>query len=324
MKAWLIATAANPSADQRYRLETTLLLTSMRRSHGADLSPLHGNLDASDAKLRTWTQEFLIQQGDPFVLNRILAQCSAYSGKRPGMMLEGCLNPLARMGAGARRAMPWLLGALDKPDPDYMLITTLGYIGDRSVIPALVLQLQSTDDRNVSASLEALWRLHATESIPMIRSVATLHWYGPIRDFASSVAAALSGGPDAPVELALHHNLRPDSLVDVLSSYRQRYIKDCAEWRVGDRKIEGDDAIGTPANVLAQLHCKTQGAAFAIPFADGTLAGINKDEFGGGLLYLSRLSKRFDLSDANVVGLVPRGDGDALAFLDAVTAFKMA
>jgi hypothetical protein len=71
--------------------------------------------------------------------------------------------------------------------------------------------------------------------------------------------------------------------------------------------------VETPAEVLALRG--DVNAEYAVRIAGGVVLGINRGEWGGGLLVRTDAGQRVDLDKENVAGLLALPDGDALAAL---------
>ena len=324
---WLMAAASNQGNAPIYRRQATGFLLDMGPLKGVDLSPLRRNLESPDRSLVQLTRILLSQQGDPAALPYIQEECRQASkvvDANDSMFVSpraSCLNHLARAGAAAAGSVPLLEEWLEKAtlDTSNQILATLGYLGDRSVVPLLESKLYSNDDREVTASLESLWRLRSKESLPRIRQVASKHWYSTVREFASLVANALETGNGAAVEAALDRAFRNDELASKhvwgLSMENDKKRKDCVAWKVDDNLIEYEEYLRTDAALLRKYQHSVDGLSQVAETAKGVFLGINKGEFGGGLVYQDLNGKKSDLSPENVVALLPRSDGSVLALV---------
>ncbi|MGH8028779.1 MAG: hypothetical protein ACREO3_02475 [Arenimonas sp.] len=325
---WLVATAADANANLRTRIEATRLLLDIAPHPVLDLFPLEANRDHRDPVMREMTRRLLMKQGSALVIDAVLEECHELLGTpgHPGrgdslqlvLGFGGCLEPLARMGPAGRRAAPWLVERVAVVDADArnLLLATLGYLGDHDAVPVLVSALRSDDERDVTASLESLWRLRATEALLDVRVVARSHWYAPVRGFAARVGTALGGGATAPVEATLASPDRRGSLVDRhvwgLHARKARPVPTCVVWQVGGEQLRQRDDFESTPEVEAWAD-DIKGAAHVLPFAGGVLLGIDKGEFGGGLVLRMRDGAQLELADENVQALLPLADGDVIA-----------
>ena len=325
---WLLDAAGDSRNSVPYRREATAYLLDLGRLDGLDFSRLQANLSARDERLAWATRRFLIQQGDASMLPTVLAACGRMVAGKDGSnpdgsfapnVFETCTDPLARMGTAARSAIPKLESWLEISDFDSrsMLIATIGYVGDVSNARLLEMQLSSTDERNVTASLESLWRLGAKTSIPAIRRVATSHWHDSVREFATRVADALQSGRPEAVEEALRRDFREDSPTSRhvwgLPLERNKQRPWCVAWSVGGRVVDERQRIKSD-HALAKTHGVSQpGISATHALGDGLLFGIDQGEFGGGLVHRDQAGRTQRLSGANTVAIVPHRNG-ALAF----------
>ena len=231
---------------------------------------------------------------------------------------EQCLDRLAHEGEGARAAVPLLLESIDRVDTEsrYLLLATLGFLGDPAAVPALTAALRSRDDRDVVAALESLWRLRATGALADMRAVEATHWYPRMREFARRAAVALEAGDPVPAGEGGQFNGR-DRLVNRHHSgqlgYPETRAPECAQWQVGDERVPQPVFAEPPPEVVA-LRGDTR-ADYAVPLDGGHVLGINLGENGGELLVRTAEGKHLRLSPENVAGLQALPDGDVLAAL---------
>lgn len=110
---------------------------------------------------------------------------------------EYILRDLAEVGIAGRSAGPKVTALLeDVSDQRVWAATTLGFIGYREAIPALVNALdQQVDPLLVWASAHALARLNAQEASAALSRIAETHWYPPVRDAARDAALVIAHGP---------------------------------------------------------------------------------------------------------------------------------
>jgi hypothetical protein len=328
---WLLETAVSPGvAATQQTLALRLLLELAPLAHG-DPSRLQVNLMAVDERVRDLSEELLSLHGDPVALDAVLTRCERVLGGLPPSgdpvapavyLYEQCTDRLARMGEAARHAAPRLLQALPEVDQDSrnVLLATLGHLGDAAVVPALMSALRSHDDREVTAALEALWRLAATESLPMIRDVAARHWLAPVRDFAGNVAAAMAGGDATAVEAVLADPWRGDSpsgrhlfgLPSIQAGYGER---GCRVWRVDGVEIAHGEGVVGPDHALGALAAEVEDLSGIVPLGGGHLIGSNAGVWGGALYYRDEGGRLARISDDNVVALLPHTPGQALALV---------
>ncbi len=306
--------------DVRQGTPALTLLLGINRGARVDTAAVRPLLTSSERKVRALAEAVLIRFGDETGLAPLLAKCrdvlqpeSAPDGPAPVALevyLESfeCLEPLARMGVRAARAAPWLVerSAVVHAQIRSAVLATLGYVGDASVAGALRARLESDDDRDVTASLESLWRLRSRESLPAIHKVATSHWYLPVRMVARLVETAIATGQHEPVETLLVDSRRGDRRVDLHTEggvlWRVAGLNECAAWTTGS----GEQLDATFVRSGAEWRFARLG--------DGRLAGWNKGEFGGGLWYRPTAGAEQKLLKDRVAEIADMSGGKAIVF----------
>lgn len=321
--AALTAAAVDDQTPPARRVLATDLLRMLLPLRHYDLSALTVNLEASDTALRQITRDTLERQGHPAVLGALIEGCRAAMneqspavGEKRSRRLEGCLDPLARIGSQARAALPLLLEwlTIGNGDDRTQILATLGYLDDQSALPALLDGLKSRDDREVTASLESIWRLQAQAALPAIDPLSRGHWFSPVRAFAGQIAIALRTGMDAPLQKTLtgfdrrysesgrHLSGLPLYWGDSAPAacYGQKGTRDALMHEMFESEIPVDPRLGVRLADVENL-------VDAREFAGGLLYGFDKGEFGGGLGFQSANGQRTQLSTANVTGLLSAG-----------------
>jgi hypothetical protein len=187
-------------------------------------------------------------------------------------------------------------------------------------LPALLDGLKSRDDREVTASLESIWRLQAHAALPAIDQVRTDHWFSPVRAFAEQVAVALRTGIDAPLRATLVGTDRgyteSGRHLSGLPLYRGNPAPGICPPEDDIRQAVMYEMFESEIPVDPQLRARlgdVEGLTDVREFASGLLYGIDKGEFGGGLGFQSANGQRTPLSTANVTGLLSAGPEHMIA-----------
>jgi hypothetical protein len=315
------ALAERAGTRDRLSVPALALLLEIDGSVTVKTAPIEPLVASANRKVRDLATEALIRFGNDVGLEPLLRRCREVLIRHPApdgpasmstdewLEAVDCLEPLARMGHRGVRAVPLLVERADVVHADIRsaVLVTLGYTGDASVTTTLRRRLESEDDRDVTASLESLWRLQSRHSLPAIGAVAASHWYQPVRAFASQVSTALRGGDPQPVAEAVRgvntlHGRLTDRHATGTFLARLDDSRECATW-----------VISSGASVEA-VRWPRRPEWRSVSLGEGRLVGRDKGEFGGGLWYRSGAgSERLLLADS-VVGLFATGGDSAITF----------
>lgn len=257
---------------------------------------------------------------------------------------EFMLRDLAEVGVAGRSAGPNVTALLDDvSDQRVWAATTLGFIGYREAIPALIRTLdQPIDPLLVWASANALARLNAREASEVLAHVADTHWYPPVRDAAKEAARVVEadGGVPPPAsrneffqqymafmdiggKLPECDEVLESSRVDnrmrkLLSDTSEDALKRLAYPTVvlsygasdeQEQRDAGKDIITVDArNIREHRESIEQTPDVALRLDDGWLVGGNRGEWGGELVVVGDDGTFQTLLEKNVRDLHLVGD----------------
>ena len=338
----LMAISVDTENDERLRHAALQQVAYFIPTSEFDVTALRQNLQDKIDPLYAATVRQLIIQGDPSVLAETWARCEAVQASQMCVIPNGpdfgllneCLDPLARTKHAAAVHAPKLIVWLDLVNSESrnLVLATLGHLGNKEVIPTLIDSLNSDDERDVSASLESLWRLRATRALPMIDNVHNGHWLPTVREFARLVAGAIRDPQrDSGVSSALLYGWDPDSAAGqhvhgpALSHVDTPHS--CERWEADGKPLAFENLKisdqGPPATTGFENLAGFGRPTFNITdvtlhrtLAGGTLFGVNRGK-GSGLHYHDPILGLIELDRRHVTALVRHRPGEVLAIVQA-------
>ena len=251
------------------------------------------------------------------------------------------LFELAMVGPAGSDAGPVVVRLLSHPDADVRLAAAraLGFIGYAPAAPALVEKLDAPDDLRMNwVAANSLGRLGAAQARPALERLAATHPYPPVRDAAAralrqmgqpvvaqKVDDDLAGvfeysvfdriGEDLPLckradvrrldepataKLYLERDARAlEALAfdSVVLSYGASAEEEASAARE-NRIVEV-----TPGNMVEHREATRQVPAVALRVDGGWLAGSDRGEWGGELMFLPDSGKPYRVMDGNIVDI---------------------
>lgn len=218
---------------------------------------------------------------------------------------------LAEMRSNARDAGPVVVEFLDHADWELRSAAarTLGFIGDRRAIAALIKALGDDDDWHlVIASAESLGRLGAAEAHGPLRGLET-HWFWAVREAARTARSAIAGkhaytsrGDNFALEfLDYQHPPRCDPAPGSPLPSLSRGPKELGTHEL--EPLEFDTEVigyGVKGRVV---HPTKQRPTCGLRVANGFLVGADRGEWGGELVHMMRRGKPKKLLDENIHGI---------------------
>lgn len=272
---------------------------------------------------------------------RILAE---WLRERPDVHL---LGDLARTGKAGRDAGPVVVGLLASTDAEVRVAAAraLGFIDYRPAVEALLPLLDAPEDLRLNwVAADSLGRLRATEARAALQRVAVGHAYPPVRDAARQAVRILDGEatiPESP-EDSLVGNWSYDEyqrIGDGLSICKRPLVETLREpagtkLRAGeatsalealayDSVVLGYDAPPeekaaakrenriievSPDNWVEHRTPVREAPSVALRVPGGWLAGSNRGEWGGELMFIADGGKPQKLLDANIEDIYRLGD----------------
>ena len=218
----------------------------------------------------------------------------------------------------------------------------LGAVGYRPAVPRLLEALDDPRDVRLNwAAAEALGRLAPAEATGALEGAAASHWYPPVRaQAASSLQAIRAGVPAVPEDEQAWGRFEsipgvvegceapPEGVQDAAKLYggdeadarelqRLRYDSEVVSYGAAD---EDAQRAATPAgktpivnvtadNIVEHRQRIRIVPAVALPVPGGWLAGGNRGEWGGELMFLPATGTPVKLWDGNVEDIYRFGDG---------------
>lgn len=261
--------------------------------------------------------------------------------KRPNVVL---LRDTAELGARAGDAGPEVTKLLGHPDWDIRLAAarTLGFIGHTEAIPALIEALNDpTDVRLNRMAAESLGRLGAQSAVEALREAAANHWHPAVRDKAKdALEHIVSGKPyeakagsrdrlleylgrsywgiesstqkrpellQEPLELKLYKSSSPARMKEL------SYESEIVSYGAGDEeeqraaKARGATVVKERGRVKYQTPIE-QVPDVALRMENGWLAGSDRGEWGGELVFVADDGQRPYVLEDNVDDLFMLGE----------------
>jgi hypothetical protein len=215
------------------------------------------------------------------------------------------LRGIAELGRGGYSAGPALVGLLDSDDwlVRVAAARTLGIIGYRDSITRLRKVLQEPQDwRLIWVTARSLWQLKAKEAVVDLRAVSRNHWYPSVREMADRAADAIASQHWLP-EPEPTPNMSID-FYDWLSVAQRNEPCATVEVANGDEVLTvslsgfdrqpGGDTL--PEGVFSSTDSTDErainnpelgmGRVVALQVVGGWLAGQNRGEWGGQLVFV--------------------------------------
>jgi HEAT repeat protein len=289
-------------------------------------------LKSAPEALRVSMEDALIFHRQPPGVDILLGRLAAEETKAGrDFNLSLIIDKLGDYESRAEHAGPALLPLLarrDLPDARAEAVLTLGRIGHRPAVPALVALLDEAEPDWLLGynAVESLARLGATDAKGQISRLARAHWFRPVRNNAARALSLLSGsrfeltgvsGRDTePDYLSLDLRFREDTRPERHCGFGEGHGTDPIQLRPRAPVTWPDAGVRLaafappPAETAREVMTKVK--AFAMrggevtllePWkGDGWLIGINAGEWGGGLYLIDRRGRPSEVIGTNVIG----------------------
>lgn len=232
---------------------------------------------------------------------------------------EDILRLLRALGSPGAAAGPAVMAYLDNPTWDFKVLAAdvLGHIQYMPASASLLASLNNQDDwKLVYASSLALARLSNKEALDALEQVSETHWYPPVRAVAEVAIRHIRSGVPIDDNGWWRFGKAPRSPE---ACEKTRYQKST---QAGDAKLYGSsdgEALerlsyevgvesygareGTGPNEVRADNMVQQIPDVAIKVEGGWLAGSDRGEWGGELVYISASGESTILYDANIVDI---------------------
>ena len=246
------------------------------------------------------------------------------------------LRDLSAIGEAGRDAGPAVIAILrTQPELRAAAAKTLGYIGYQPAVPLLIGALDDpVDARVVQASAASLARLQAAVALPDLDRTASQHWYPPVREAARTAATRIRAGSREPArarggnfameffseemggkrlpECLKHHEktiaepagTKLYARTSASQLQRLQYPGEIVGYGANDeaeQKAAGAEIIRvTPDNLVEHRKAIQQVPDVALRVDKGWLAGSDRGEWGGELVFIGDDGTRQRVLDGNV------------------------
>ncbi|MBK6691014.1 MAG: HEAT repeat domain-containing protein [Myxococcales bacterium] len=219
------------------------------------------------------------------------------------------LRTLARLGGAARDAGPAVAALVSGADRELRVpaARTLGFIGYDQGAPLLMGLLTAEDDWQLPyVAAESLARLGVVAALPALDTLATSHWYPPVRSNARRAAEVLRGRERYPAAEAGSFDgaFNEHEFIETPSRGRRptlapdRHELSAGELRALSYVVESlgqDGMTSTPTSQIPDVGLKT---------TDGFLVGSSRGEWRGELMHFTqRKGSPTPLLRENIVGI---------------------
>jgi HEAT repeat protein len=321
----LAAIAGDPGAPLVARRLALVTLGQLRATSEPAASDLLSIARAGPPELRADARAALLRIGGPVaadVLIEALRSPDLRAGDETADFARTLvLRDIAELGARGAAAGAAVASYLDDANTDVRVAAarTLGFIGARESVPALMRCLEQDDDvRLPLVAAESLGRLRAESAIDALDRVARAHWYPPVRLAAATASRAAGGGPGYARKY--HENnfaldyfefenvtagkpcaTRPRAAGN---GTEKRFDAALAESLAYDRAVQ---AFGPNGERLPRHRRIVPRVGLRV--ASGWLVGADDGEFGGELVFKGDDGTSRTVLDANVksIHLMPDG-----------------
>lgn len=256
------------------------------------------------------------------------------------------LRDLAQAGVAGVRAGPAVVKLFDSEDWNLRVVAarTLGFIGYAEAADALIRRLDDATDVRLSwVAADSLGRLQSQAALPALRTTAATHWYPPVRSAAAKAVEHIEqrksyesrfhrdnfafeffnfehlGQDQASCSKPLP-KLKPEPkrrklYTDHASAKLERLAFETVVIGYGpaappEPKADGKDEVIelTPDNIVEHRTPTRQVPGLALRVDGGWLAGSNRGEWGGELVFIADNGSVDVLLDENVEDIHVLGD----------------
>lgn len=254
------------------------------------------------------------------------------------------LRDIAELGISGNEAGPAVLELLDSDEMEkiQMAVRTLGYIEYRQAVPKLIQLLNKSSDVQLNwIATESLGRMKSEIAIPALQNVAVSHWYPPVKEAAKNAIEHIKSGKfykskfhknnfpfdyfsyqhfglEACENTALIAKPEPEDQKLYQSNAKEKlqslvYKSVILGYGAKDeeqQRLENPDGIieVNKSNISEHRQEIQQVPQVALRVDGGWLAGSNRGEWGGELVYIPDNGKVIKIIGENIENIYKFGD----------------
>ncbi len=317
----LLAICEDPATPDKVALGALGMIGNL----GLHAQPWQDNVEAL-AK----TQPALTQAVEEVIVNihgdHAVALLSARLQRVPDI---GVLFDLAELRQKGRAAVPQVTPLLTHADPELRenAARTLGYIGDTQAVPALIRALEDPADVRLNlAAATALGRLRDAAASTSLQRTAKGHWHPWVRAASAKALTLLDTPRDAEnprrldfyresetTDLGCEHPAlgvtSGPSLWDRIRIARLRYTATVVGYGPpkGAKPNADEVTTMTPETMIRQEDAFAETPHTALRLDQGWLAGADRGEWGGELMWLGDDGDRQKVVEGNIESIYRLG-----------------
>lgn len=211
------------------------------------------------------------------------------------------LRDIAELGVNAKSVGPTVVKYLADENWDVRVdaARALGYIGAEDSAGDLIRMLSSEKDwRLVWCAASSLGSLKSRQAIPALSKISAIHWYPPVREMAlKSLDAIRSGNP-------MEAFYPFDDFAEEFISYQEAGLsldtleagdEDHLRFAVAPLVVKDVTAM-----IQSNTALKEAGPFFGIEVPGGHLAGSDRGEWGGAIVFIDPQGKASVLMSENI------------------------
>ncbi|NUS60280.1 MAG: HEAT repeat domain-containing protein, partial [Lysobacter sp.] len=321
----LMAIAEDPAVSDVLAESAVLVMWGIQK-HANAMGPRLLALRTQRPALAESIDQTLVDIGAPSgaILTRRLAEADEENRRY-------VLWDIVHAGAMARDAGPALLPLLDEPDPDVRraTVSALAAIGYTEATDAMIGLLDDPQDVIVNwLAADALGRWQSKQAVPALERIAEKHWYPAAREVALRSIEEIRTGVSAErnnweaqgtmtptcevPDVRIAEPGRSEKLEeerDTAALKKLQYVSTIVGYGASEDTEPVDGIIHvTSNNVVRTEEIVQQTPSVALRVDGGWVAGADRGEWGGDLVYIGDDGVKQTFFENNIQGLGRIGD----------------